>query len=1641
VQHDNRPNLPSHQIPVSSSYVEQAASCEFPLAQPYRKEAEPQVVYREPSRAKKTPVYNGKTSWLDYLVQFDLVAEVNRWSDTEKALELATSLRDTAQGVLAELDINQRRNYQALVAALTNRFEPPNFSEVYRAELKCRTRNQGEKLCDLVHDIKQLVRKAYSSDPTATRDKIARDVFIDSLNDPEMEWSVHQQKPVTVDQALKCAIEYESFQVGRRRRTTERRGLRMHSGLIPIGSSEESCSRQLYMASEQQNDSYSPDSEPPAQVQYECNGQSSGPHENSVEYQGPFTQPQHVNMTSGAPQSTGRQQSKQPSSNVNECWFCHTKGHIRRDCRKYHAWLQVHPNAEKHVPVTVPPAATANPAGTRVGAECKEPLTANRRILGMLPHNDGLFLTAKVASVDINFLIDTGGTLSVLHVDKYESMPDAIRPPLQEVEGNIVMGNGSAVKALGIANFLLEFGNLLLSFPMVVAKLEVPGVIGYDFLYSHGGLVDVPQGQVTLKGQILQCKLESRLPSLFRISLEENVSVPPRTEILTTGIVEPMKDTAHCTSAILEPSPKLLEKTGLFIARCLVNPSSGKAPLRIINVSNDTQVLYAKTTTATGEPTSAVVLHNPEASGAHQLPEFLDDLYTRASHDLDDEQKLKVRELLIKHSGAFAQNKVDIGRTDIVKHQINTGAAAPIKQPLRRQPLVKRQAIHDEIEKMKQQDLIEPSSSPWASPVVLVKKRDGSWRFCIDYRKLNDVTIKDSYPIPRIDDSLDALSGNSGRRWFSTMDLASGYWQVAMDPKSAEHTAFVSAEGLFQFKVMPFGLTNAPATFERLMETILAGLHWTTCLIYLDDIIVFADSFEQQMQRLDEVITKLREAGLKLSPKKCNFFKSTVKFLGHIVSSDGVSADPEKIKVAANWPTPANIHEVRSFLGTCSYYRRFIDHFADIAKPLHKLTLKQASFVWTDECDTAFKQLKHAITNAPVLSYPSDCGTYILDTDASLNALGAVLHQVQDGEEKVIAYYSQAFSKEERNYCTTRRELLAIVKSVKHFHHYLYGQHFIVRTDHGSLTWLLNFKNPEGQLARWLEIRGTYHMDIKFRAGKFHSNADGLSRIPCDHCTYCSRQEDKHLGFMRIINTEQAPQQTNQSANRTPDVTTFDVPDAHVAYGLSHQIVRDHQLLDVAIGPILKALETGKPRLAEDDIQGEGPILRNYWRQWDRLTVRNGVLYRKWYKNDHCITLQLVVPSKLKANVLEGLHDDKVAGHMGIKRTTKRVQERYYWPGYNQDVAEWCKKCTVCQARAPGKAAKASLKKLQTGARLQRSSLDILGPLPRTESGNRYILLITDYFSKWVEAVALSDIEAATVARAFIDHFVTRFGVPAQIHTDQGKQFEAKLFQEMCAILGADKTRTTPYWPQSDGFVERMNRTLEDLLSKMVQKNQRDWDMCLQIAMLAYRSSVQESTGYSPAQMMYGMEVNLPVHLSLGPLPAEEDNIHQFVWKLREHMKAVHDVARENLKIAAQTQKRQYDQRVRIHVYKPGDKVWLTQTRRFKGISPKLQSKWIGPYTVVKKISDVVYKVKKSTGKSIVVHHNRLKPYLQREKDVNTNAPPIRTATPAPVDTLTSDASDDSELTESEVDDEPPSPPKTRYGRRVVPPRRFTDNV
>ena len=640
------------------------------------------------------------------------------------------------------------------------------------------------------------------------------------------------------------------------------------------------------------------------------------------------------------------------------------------------------------------------------------------------------------------------------------------------------------------------------------------------------------------------------------------------------------------------------------------------------------------------------------------------------------------------------------------------------------------------------------------------------------------------------------------------LDLASGYWQVELNPADKEKTAFSTPFGLFQFNVMPFGLCNAPGTFQRLMEMVLAGLHWSICLVYIDDIIIYGRTCEEHLERLEEVFKRLRQAGLKMKPSKCFLLQKRVRYLGHILSEDGVETDPDKISCIKSWPIPSKVEELRQFLGIATYYRRFVPEFAHIAAPLHRLTNKGNAYSWTPECNDAFCILKHKLSSAPVLCFPQFEKEFVVDTDASDLGLGAVLSQVIDDEERVVAYASRTLTKAERQYSTTRKEMLALVWALRHFRPYLYGKKFTARTDHKSLLWLQSFKHPEGQVARWLQTLAEFQFTVEHRRGILHSNADALSRRSYEDGNDSLAVSTISSSNDNIWSPHWSKEELQTAQQEDPD-------------------------LKIVAQWLKTKMPSNFPHHASRNVQ-------TLWTQRQQLVLRDGVLYREWLDipGNRCDKkLQMLLPQKLIPDVLKSLHDHPTSAHLGVTKTLLKVRDRFYWPGQRRDVEDWCRTCQECSSRkSPSRHYRAKMSTDSTGNPLQRVAMDILGPLPVTERQNKYVLVISDYFTKWADALPLPNMEAETVAREFVRHFVCLFGAPTYLHTDQGKNFDSKLIKEMCRLLGITKTRTTAYHPQSDGLVERMNRTLLSMLGTLPDGDEDSWDLMLPMVMLPYRT-------------------------------------------------------------------------------------------------------------------------------------------------------------------------------------------------------------
>ena len=932
---------------------------------------------------------------------------------------------------------------------------------------------------------------------------------------------------------------------------------------------------------------------------------------------------------------------------------------------------------------------------------------------------------------------------------------------------------------------------------------------------------------------------------------------------------------------------------------------------------------------------------------------------------LDSRQQELLWVLLLEFKDSFALNEDEVGRTQLVEHEIDTGDAYPIKCRPRRLPLARQEACDKAVWNMLQADIIEPSDSPWAAAVVMVPKKNGEWRLCSDYRLLNGVTRKDSYPLPRVDESLDLVSGST---WFSSLDLRSGYYQVPLSPSARPKTAFCTGRGLWQFKVLSFGLCNAPATFARLMDRVLTGIPRRECLVYLDDILAHGPSFDAALMSLRRVLEGIRAAGLKLHPDKCHFMRRQVTFLGHRVGQEGISTVQDKVQAVVDWPVPSTQKEVKSFLGLASYYRRFVQGFSCIAAPLFQLLQKDREFVWTEACLEAFVQLRRALSNAPVLAPADPSLPFVLDTDASGVGVGGVLSQVGADGERVVAYFSRVFNKAERRYCVTRRELLAVLLSVRHFKYYLCGLTFTVRTDHSALQWLMSFREPEGQVARWLEELQAYVFTVVHRAGAQHSNADALSRRPCamDGCSYCERRDSREH--------ELCEEQQQQQVVRQAEVVVCRELQTVSAGEWRHQ-----QEVDLDLQPVRQWVES-RQRPPWEEVARLSQATKELWSKFDALRLSDGILQRAWKEPATGEERwQLVVPRGLRTAVLQAVHGAPGSGHFGVTKTLRRLRQRCYWGRFRRDVEDFCRRCDLCTARKgpPGRS-HAHLQQHLVGAPMERVAVDIVGPLPRTDNGIIYILSAIDYFTKWPEAYALPDQESETVAGALLGGIFSRFGVPDTLHSDQGRNFESRVFAAMCSRLGIQKTRTTPLRPQSDGLVERLHRTLGQQLAILTSKHQRNWDEHLPLVLMACRSAVQESTACTPALLMLGRELRTPAELAFGR-PPDSPAVPpgpEYARRLQDRLDSAHAFARVQQESANARQKRNYDVRARGRHFQPGELVWVHNPQRKKGRCPKLDSQWVGPCRVLERMGEVVYRVQlPPRGRKVALHRDRLAPY------------------------------------------------------------------
>lgn len=782
--------------------------------------------------------------------------------------------------------------------------------------------------------------------------------------------------------------------------------------------------------------------------------------------------------------------------------------------------------------------------------------------------------------------------------------------------------------------------------------------------------------------------------------------------------------------------------------------------------------------------------------------------------------------------------------------------------------------------------------------------------------------------MPRINDILDTLNG---MKYFTALDQANAYWTIPISENDREKTAFSSPLGLYEFNYLPFGLTNAPSTFQRLMDILLSGLQWSTCLVYLDDILVFGENHDIMLERLDQILEKLNNAGMKLRLKKCKFSQSEVSYLGHMISNEGIRPDPKKIEALQTIPAPKNVKEVKSFLGIVSYYRRFIHKCAILADPLTRLLKKNTEFVWGPEQCQAFQNLKNLLTEAPILAHPNFEKPFILQTDASGHGIGAVLSQKDENNlDHPIAFASRSLKPAEKNYAITELETLAVVEFVKYFRTYLYQQTVIVETDHSAVKAVLEKENQNPRIARWGLALSGIHLDVRPRKGSANGNADTLSRYP--NPTENPTVDIEEIEFSRPENvntiTHTQPQETSSYTNL------------------------------IEIREAIKHDEFAKI------------VLTN---QSKNFLIDKGLIFKKFKGRK-----LLYIPEKFRKHIILEYHDQPLSGHFGHRKTTASILEKYYWPSLRRDVETHCKVCDTCQKNKPmNRKNVASLNPIVSRQPFERVGVDCVGPLTRTIRGNRHIVVFVDYFTKFVEAYATPDITAETISKLFVEQIVCRHGSPAILQSDRGTDFTAKLTHEISRLMNTKLVHTSPYHPMGNGEVERTNQTLATRIRMYVQEGHGEWDNQVPFATFAINSHKNESTGFSPFELVYGRLPRLPIDACLSyEKPLHLIDYDNYVVEMQSQFTTAFEQARKSIEKSQTRYKNNYDRKSHDVNYKIGDKI-LKDIRYYKpGTCPKFSPLFEGPYEIVEvRYPNIVIRKPERPDKLETVHINRTKKY------------------------------------------------------------------
>ena len=1264
-------------------------------------------------------------------------------------------------------------------------------------------------------------------------------------------------------------------------------------------------------------------------------------------------------------------------------------------------------------------------------------------------------VTAFMNKVKVEALFDTGAQVSIISAQQLaDYFPDT---EIQDVKNllsegkdlELMTAKGSKLPYKGWVKIdfqLSQSDGGSIEVPMLVTdyKLEQP-IIGYNVIEEvirEKGLTTDLEGIVSILLGSFHEKSHKDLMTLVNVinsSIEENTSIVKmfkRDVVVRKG--ETKRIPCRCDIGLVERQiPVLFEPDldahvppGIEICQSLEmlkRENCSKVYVQVINNTAHDIALKGRTVLGTLQLVRSITPAEVQrkeipvqqevrqietaTSGQEQndSADFAEELVPNVSlGELSEEQEITVKRMLYEERDIFCVSKDDIGCAEGLKLKINLADETPVAKHYVAVPRPLYTELKQYIEDLLNRGFIEKSRSPYSSCCVIVRKKDGSMRLCVDYRDLNNKTHADSHPIPRIQDTLDSLAG---QKWFSTIDQGKAYHQGFMDPDSRPLTAFVTPWGLYEWVRIPMGLKNAPAEFQRFMENVLDDYRDQFCAPYLDDVIVYSASFQDHVEHVRLVLRRLKENGIKLKAEKCHLFKKEVVYLGRIVSEEGYRIDPENIQpiLKLKDAMPKTVGEVRQLTGLLGYYRRYIENFSRIAKPIYDLlksnsgtkklpdntarsrkqkkntnqVSSKSPVVWQDQHKEALQSLISQLTNPPVMAYPDYSQPFVLHTDASQSGLGAVLYQRQSGKMRVIGFASRTLTPAEQKYHfhSGKLEFLALKWAVtEQFRDYLfYAKHFTVYTDNNPLTYVLTTAKLNATGYRWVAALADFSFTLKYRPGHANVDADFLSRMPTDienlinECTEETTESDIQSTVNAISTYEKSDVGWVTAVSTNADaIRLMDAPSMGKYTPMPAENITKAQADDPIIAPVLKAKLTGERPFASERA-GESNMTKLLMHEWNKLVIgKDQALYRKTNTR-----LQLVLPARYQRLVYKHLHEDM--GHLGAERVIELARERFYWPHMASDIEHYVTKVCCCVKRKkPHLPPRAPAQSIETSQPFELISIDFVH-LERSVGGYEYILTVIDHFTRYAQAYPTTNKSARTAAEKIFNDFILRFGFPARIHHDQGPEFENQLFHHLEQLTGIRRSRTTPYHPMGNAQCERFNQTLLSMLRTMAESQKSRWKEHVNKMCFAYNCTRNDSTGFSPFELLFGRKPRLPIDIIFGHTDLSTTKSYpEYVKHFKDAMKEAYKIAAEKAAISTAAGRDEYNKKVRTSDLKPGDRV-LVKNVLEKGGPGKLRSFWEDKVYIVMNRKDplnAVYEVRPESqpGRTRTLHRNLLLP-------------------------------------------------------------------